>query len=101
MKFLPIENITYKTKLKTNEVVERLSDVIEPGKTFRLGIFGNNSTKLYQGDISDLTFDIRRIISYRNSFLPRISGVIQNDFNGTTITVKMRMHIFVIIFICF
>ena len=100
MKFLPTENITYKTKLKENEIVDRLSNIIEPEKTFRFEIFGNSSTKLYEGKINNLTFDIKRIITYRNSFIPRISGVINHDFDGTTIKVKMRLHIFVIIFIC-
>lgn len=100
MKFLPTENITYKTRLKEDEIIRRLSDCIEPEKTFRFGIFSSGSTKSYEGQIHGLTFSIKRIIGYRNSFLPRINGVIERDFDGLTIKVKMRLHIFVIVFLC-
>jgi hypothetical protein len=100
MKFLPTENITYKTKLKEEEIFGRLSDLIEPEKTFRFGIFSSDSSKSYEGQINGQTFDIKRIIGYRNSFLPRINGIIERDFDGMTIKVKMRLHIFVIVFLC-
>lgn len=100
MKFLPTENITYKTRLKEDEIIRRLSDCIEPEKIFRLGILSSGSTKSYEGQINGQTFSIKRIISYRNSFLPRINGVIERDFDGLTIKVKMRLHIFVIVFLC-
>lgn len=101
MKFLPTENIIYKTKLKEDEIIKRLSDLIEPEKTFRFGIFGNNSTKPYQGQINGKTFDIKRIINYRNSFLPTINGTIEKTYDGVHIKVKMRLHILVIVFLCF
>ncbi len=102
MKFLPTENISFKTRLKEEEILKRLSDAIEPEKTFRAVRFGmlSGSTKPYEGQISGHTFTIRRIISYRNSFLPRINGIITNDFGRLTINVKMRLPIFVIIFLC-
>jgi len=37
-------------------------------------------------------------ISLRNSFNPTIKGKLHEDENGTTIEVKMRLHIFVGIF---
>lgn len=66
---------------------------------FRSGLFGSSSTKTYEGQINEMTFTIKRIISYRNSFLPRINGTIQHDFDGTTIEIKMRMNILVTVFI--
>ena len=101
MKFLPIEDITYKTKLKEDEIIKRLSDIIEPEKAFRFGIFSNGSSKPYEGQINGQAFEIKRIINYRNSFLPKISGIIEKDFDGTTIKVKMRLHVFVIGFLFF
>jgi len=101
MKFLPTENITYKTKLKEEQIMGRLSDLIEPEKTFRFGIFSSGSTKSYEGQINAGTFDIKRIIGYRNSFLPRINGIIEKDYDGINIKVKMRLPVFVIVFLCF
>lgn len=99
MKYLPAENIVYKTKLKEEEILKRLSGIIEPKKTFRFGESSNGGSKPYEGQINDHSFDIQRIISYRNSFLPRINGIVERDFDGVTIKVKMRLHVFVIVFL--
>lgn len=100
MRFLPVENITYKTQLKEEEIIRRISDIIEPEKIIRFGVFSSSSTKSYEGQLNGHTFDIKRIISYRNSFLPRINGIIERDFDGMTINIKMRLHILIIVFLC-
>jgi hypothetical protein len=100
MIFLPIEKITYKTILKEDEIINRLEDIIEPKKIFRGWLFCNNSTRPYEGEIKNNTFKLQRIIGYRNSFLPKIKGVIYNELGGTIIKVKMRLSVFVIVFIC-
>ncbi len=99
MKYLPIENIIYKTHLKEDEIIKRLSENIEPIKVFRFNIFKSGSSKPYEGSFNGITFNIYRIIKYQNSFQPRINGVIENDFEGLRIKVKMRLNIFVIIFL--
>ena len=63
IKYLPVENIVYKTKLKEDEVITRLSDSIEPEKFFRLRIFVSSSSKPYEGKITSNTFEIKRIIN--------------------------------------
>lgn len=101
MKFLPIENLTFRTKLSKSEIIGRLAGNIEPERIFRFSMFSGKSSKSYEGQIKGDSFDIKRIITYRNSFLPRITGVMETDSYGMTIKVKMRMHILVIFFICF
>lgn len=99
MKYLPFENITYRTKLDLEEIQKRINEVIEPKKTFRVtGFFGSSNHNPYKGSVNENSFSIIRIIGHRNSFLPRINGVIEKDFNGSKIKVKMRLHIFVIVF---
>ncbi len=99
MKYLPFENITYQTKLETEEILNRINEIIEPKKTFRMtGIFGSSDHKPYEGSINGNTFNLTRIISYRNSFLPRIKGDIVKDFGRTKVNVKMRVNTFVIVF---
>jgi len=100
MMLLPTENITYKTRLKEEEIIKRLSDIIEPEKPYRFSIFSSGSTKPYEGQITNQTFDITRIIRYRNSFLPRIKGVIERDYDGIRIKIKMRLHVLVMVFVC-
>lgn len=98
MTYLPYENITYKTRLTEDELFKRLEDATEPAK-IRFGLFGKGTTKTYEGEINRPSFAIRRIIQYQNSFLPRIKGTIENDFGGTRIHVKMRLHPFVVAFL--
>jgi hypothetical protein len=99
MKYLPIENIIFKTRLKEDEIIRRLSDCIEPEKTFRFSIFSSASTKSYEGQINGSSFTINRILINQNSFRPIINGVIERDVDGLTINVKMRLHISVIYFL--
>jgi hypothetical protein len=97
MKYLPFENIMYRTRLDPDEVKRRLSEVIEPERTPSLKelFLGRRNHKPYQGRIVHNSFQMVRIIGYRNSFLPRIKGSIEKDFSGTKVKVKMRLHPFV------
>lgn len=100
-KYLPFENYVLTTELSIDEVYKKLSDNIEPKKTFRISMFNNNSTKPYEGEITKNSFNISRIISYRNSFLPIIHGEISTFLGKTQINIKMRPVIFVLIFMSF
>ena len=98
MNILPYENVTYKTHLSKEEIIKRLSRETEPKQMFRVGaIFGNH--KEYEGTVSNSSFKIQRIISYRNSFLPQIIGNIREEKGYTSIEITMRLRNFVIIFI--
>lgn len=95
MKYLPFERITYKTNLSEQEVLTRLSSFVEP-KKFGLG---RNYIKEYEGSISNSSFEISKVIQYRNSFLPQINGRIQNENDGVKIQVTMSLHAFVSFFL--
>jgi hypothetical protein len=92
MKYLPYENLTFRTKLDAEEILLRIKKNTEPEKMFRMnGLLENNDHKPYEGNVDGMTFHLTRIISYRNSFLPKISGLIERDFHGTKVTVKMKL----------
>jgi len=97
MKYLPFENITYTTALSPEQVMEKITQFVEPEKRFRLS--RGNSTKPYEGKVSTNAFKVTRKINYRNSFLPRISGTVEEVANETKVTLKMRLHPFVLVFI--
>jgi hypothetical protein len=97
-KFLPIENLTYKSRLSKEDVLKNLSDNIENEKSFRFGVYNQAYSKPYIGKIVGNTFEIKRAITYRNSFLPIIRGEVSADYVGTKILVKMKPHTFVIFF---
>lgn len=94
MKYLPFERVIYSTNLPQQEIIKRLSDVVEP-KTFS---FGRKPTKDYKGSVDMKNFDISRVINYRNSFLPQIYGTIQKNNYGTEIQVTMSLNGFVFLF---
>lgn len=101
MKFLPFERITYKTALKPAEVAHRLQEITEPKKFIRTTVFGKKSLKQYEGTVDDNSFVIKRIIGYRNSFLPIIKGHVAQDVDGTRISIKMQLSVIVAVFIGF
>ena len=98
-KYLPFENYAITSKLSVEEVTRRLADSIEPKKSLRLTVFNRGTNKPYLGQIIDNTFTISRIINYRNSFLPVITGHISTFLGKTQINVRMRPTTFVLIFI--
>ncbi|MCK4667838.1 hypothetical protein KAU33_13860 [Candidatus Dependentiae bacterium] len=100
MKYLPFEDIVYITYLSEVKVIERLSNQLEQKKrSLKEIIFRSYPNKPYTGKIEGNTFKMFRNIRYSNSFLPRITGEIKKDIQGTRIEVKMQLHIFVLIFI--
>jgi hypothetical protein len=103
-KFLPIENIVYKTSLTKDEVIKRLSESIEPE-------CGQYSP--YEGTIFEQIFEIRKVIRFgtslknqyqyylRNPFLPlMINGVITNDCDGLIIKVKIEPEFPITLLLC-
>lgn len=100
MNLLPFEKIIYKTQLEEEYVIQRLRENTELEQNFPFGTFTTCSSKPYEGCIKNSTFRIKRNISYRNSFLPMINGTIEKNNDKVTITVKMKLHTLIIIFLC-
>ena len=46
----------------------------------------------FEGDVSAQGFNITRIISYRNSCIPIVSGRFEPSATGTRIVIEMKMH---------
>lgn len=101
-KYLPIEKFVYVTRLRPDEVLDRLESVTEPRKNLRIGVFSLFSAdrhREYEGEIRENAFRISRIIYYRNSFLPTIQGSVSEDDGRTLIRVKMQLNDFVKVFV--
>jgi hypothetical protein len=95
-KFLPFEYFVLQTNLTMAEVLGRIADNIEPRKGLRLDSYPEKRIKQYEGRIIDNNFEINRIIDYKNSFLPMISGQIQPGTNNMKIFITMRPAVFVL-----
>lgn len=99
MKFLPFENYILSTSYTIEEAQRRLLENLEPERSWTY--FMRNDTKPYKGKITENRFSISRIIRYRNSFLPVITGKFSTKKGQTEINIRMRLHLFTLIFMSF
>ena len=97
-KLLPFEKLVYHSTLTKEELLAHLQNEIEAVKSFGFGAINYSYSKPYIGKIYASRFEIKRVISYRNSFLPKINGEVQDDSNGCKIFVKMSLVEFVKVF---
>ncbi len=97
MKFIPFEKITYNSRLSIPEIKERL----ETKANFSFGQKPAPSTKKFEGIANGNEFQIQRIISYRNSFLPKIDITLAQDLSGSKAIITFKLLPFVAIFIGF
>jgi hypothetical protein len=101
MKLLPFEDFYINTNLKPEEVQSSLEKEVEPVQGFSFkNLFTKTSGYYFSGYVVNGTFEFKRVISYRNSFLPQIKGSTEAWLNGSRVHVKMGMHTAVIIFMC-
>lgn len=98
MIFLPFDQFTIKTYLSPDEVRSRLEGVVEAKQHFRRFSF-NKKHLPYEGVVTDNSFKVTRIIHYRNSFLPIISGEIKEGLGDTVVEITMKPNLFALIFI--
>ena len=97
-KLLPIENLVFHSALNQETLLAQLQNEVEAPKLFKFGVANNSYSKKYIGTIHNNRFEIKRVITYRNSFLPLIKGEIKNDNNGSEINVKMSLNKIVQVF---
>lgn len=85
MKYLPIEDITYETRLDRKEIKKRISEIIkDENKVFDL-------SKKYTGEVGLYDFNFKQRLNSRNAFHPLIRGEIKEANSGTVIKVKIRL----------
>ena len=95
----PKENFIFTIKLSAHEILNRISENLEPKRTGRLLSFNRNNQKIYEGYISEKTFRINEItVGKLNSFLPVLTGRIVSENNGCIIEVRMEPQQFFEIF---
>lgn len=93
---LPYKQIVFESQLNGAEARRRLA--LEVAKrNWGLQWFERRTEK-FEGTVSETDFQISRIIHYRNSFLPMITGRFIPLSQGVRIEVKMKLHVGVLLF---
>ena len=102
MQFLPYESFYIITKLKPDEIQARLEKIVSQDDNSVFSFRNWTSTTrdtVYKGYAVNGAFEVERNIGYRNSFNPEIEGHTQANVGGSRIEIKMRLKIFVIVFL--
>jgi hypothetical protein len=98
MPWLPYERVVLRTKVPADELMRRLAMEVEPRKSFRSPFAGHRT---YQGELTGTTFNVARIIGYRNSFLPMLKGRVRPDGTGAVLEATLSLHPVVLGFMVF
>ena len=96
MNFIPFHKFHLECNNTCNGFLEKLSQETDKRIIFRNG----NFNKKFEGEIDFFQnkFNINRILNYRNSFYPIISGKVFSEDNIAKIEIFMRMTIFTNLF---
>ncbi|MRI00031.1 hypothetical protein GH721_05720 [Kriegella sp. EG-1] len=101
MKIIPSRKIELVTSLSKEEVEKILIENMQAKKGIEFGFSKRTNQKLFEGTYYHGQFNIQRVINYRNSFIPKITGKISSGVGGTKIIAELKMHGFVIVFMVF
>ncbi len=89
MFFIPYGHKQIKSKLKVDEIERRLKSQLDPHSIIS-GMFRGDH-KYFQGNINNGEFKISRIIHYKNSFRPVITGKVQSEIDHNVIDLTLRL----------
>lgn len=78
--------------LAPRAALDALRPFVEERRIFRMVLPNAANEKRFQGDVGADTFEISRIIGYRNSFLPQVTGRVHGSGSRATISVDMKVH---------
>ena len=95
MKLIPYNRFYIDSEKLPDEVLQRIND-----NTSKKKLFSFSPTKEFSGTVSNDGFQIQKNISYRNSFIPVIEGIVESSESGTIIDIKMRLNTIVFCFMC-
>lgn len=93
---LPYQKFVFESPLSLEEARQRLEAEVAPVRSGWRWM--EKRTEKFEGMVSTESFQIHRIIRYRNSFLPIIYGRISPGIPGARIEVTLKFHIFAVIF---
>ena len=98
MRLLPYTTFSFDVMGSLDNTVDKMDRSIHPRQSFWLLGFGRRNEG-FEGKVSEASFELNRIIGYRNSFLPHAYGRFEQvNRHRTTVHVTVTLHPFVILF---
>jgi hypothetical protein len=92
--FFPAERFVIEAQAAPDEVRERLAGAVAPRHRASLRRPG----AAFTGTVGANSFDLRRVLGYRNSFVPTVRGSYASGIAGTRVEVRLRMFPAVAVF---
>lgn len=106
MMLLPYEKFQIETSLSSIDARKRLESIVVPTPSLSKffwntfdNMFKKSGADQFTGTVNDQGFQLRRVIHYRNSFLPVVKGKFEQGTVATKVDVKMTLHPAVMVFI--
>jgi hypothetical protein len=96
--WLPYHQFEINSPLPLASALDAIRTRTEPVKWFRWRWPSSRNDDRFEGEVTNNGFTVRRIIGYRNSFLPEITGAIAAAGRGSRIVITMKPHALVIVF---
>ena len=99
---MALKVVAFDSPYDPDEVRRRLMSVVSPGVNFwgrpKPSIDESGQAPEFLGEVHDRDFKIRRIIGYRNSFLPIIRGtVVPRPGGGSHLRLVMALHLAIVV----
>ena len=95
MKLLPYDTFEVDSTLSAKMLARALESKIEPRTLSRAP---QKEGAEFKGEVFEDGFKISRILLYRNSFSPVVTGSFVPNGSGTNIQIKMAIHTFTAVF---
>lgn len=98
VKWLPHHRFEITSPLKPADALAAMQAHTEPEKLLRWRMPSSANDSRFEGEVRGDGFHVRRIIGYRNSFLPVIDAAVNADGRGSRIVGTMRLFMVVYAF---
>jgi hypothetical protein len=100
VKWIPHHRFEIQSSLSSAAALDALRPHVEARRMFRVALLPSSANdKRFQGVVGADSFEITRIIGYRNSFLPQVSGAVRPSGSRSVIDVEMKLFAPVIILV--
>ncbi len=90
-KVLPYKKYTFHPPLSKEEIIINLKNSIDLERSFGFGGANIKYSKPYVGIVYGNLFEMKRVIDYKNAFIPQIKGEIIENENGIFVNIEMKL----------